>query len=118
MRNWNKLVGRAHRMVNTVFGQTVQFQATADLGFGQTAPDPVDVEGVFDPNHVEVDAGGTVPVHTIQPVFDVMGEHLPREPYQGDSVTVAGTTYTVSEVRPDAAGNYRLMLREGQLERF
>ena len=118
MRNWDKLVGRMMGACVSTFGQTAQYQAVASLAFDETAPDPFEVVGIFDPDHIEADANGTVPVNTIRPLFSLAGDQLPRDPYQGDFLTINGQQYTVSDPRPDGAGNWRLYLHEGQNTRW
>lgn len=118
IRQWDTLVGRVMKVCVSTFGQTARYQAAASLAFGETAPDPFEVEGIFDPDHIEVDANGTVPVNMIQPIFTLAGDQLPRDPYQGDFLTINGAPYTVADAQPDGAGNWRLYLHSGQTGRW
>ena len=97
------------RYISTSWGSSPGWRPT---------PDPFEVEGIFDPDHIEVDANGTVPVNTIQPIFSLAGDQLPRDPYQGDFLTIDGAPYTVADAQPDGAGNWRLYLHSGQTGRW
>lgn len=119
MRGFDELVGRAMRASEQAFGRDVTF-----IYGGSDGPhDPVTRRAVFDAAHKELTrAGGQgtegPDVNTVAPIVDVRLSDLPWTPDEGDTVTVDGAVYTVSEAEPDGAGTMRLFLRKGGLRRW
>jgi hypothetical protein len=69
------------------------------------------VNGIFDNEHVEVDAGGSVTVSLQQPLFTCQTSDV-SSAAEGDAITISGTDYTVRDVRPDGTGVTVLVLEE------
>ena len=74
--------------------------------------EPVDVFGLFDAAYVRADVGG-VAVQNVGPAVTLRLADLPTDPEEDEpEITVNGTTYCVTEMRPDGVGLVVLMLRE------
>ena len=76
---------------------------------------PFPVNGVFDLAYRPIDplvieGMDSSHVTTAGPCLGVALSAFPAPPLQGDLVTIRGTPYRVSEVRPDGVGGARLML--------
>jgi hypothetical protein len=83
--------------------------------FGTTAiytPDggeSVTIQGIFDNNHEEVDAGGGVPFSIRGPQYHARTADVPQAD-EGDTLEIGGIVYTVRVVMPDGTGLTMLQL--------
>jgi hypothetical protein len=71
----------------------------------------VTVNGIFDNEFVEVDAGGTIPVAMEQPTFTCRTSDV-SSASEGDSITIKTVNYTVRVVQSDGTGVTVLVLEE------
>lgn len=69
------------------------------------------VNGIFDNEYFETDAGGEVAFALQQPMFHCRTADVPSAA-EGDSLTVSGVGYVVRNVRPDGTGMTMLILEE------
>lgn len=98
--------------VETDLERAVFFEAD---DFGTTAiytPDggqSATIEGIFDNNHEEVDAGGGVPFSIRGPQFHTRTSNVPSAD-EGDTLEIGGIVYIVRVVMPDGTGLTMLQL--------
>lgn len=73
---------------------------------------PVDVAGVFDAAHVEVDPGQISMASSVGPAVFVRLADLPSDVDSdtGARITNAGVAYTIHTVKPDGLGGAHLLL--------
>jgi len=69
------------------------------------------VNGIFDNEYFETDAGGEVAFALQQPMFHCRTADV-SSAAEGDAITISGTNYIVRNVRPDGTGMTMLMLEE------
>jgi len=69
------------------------------------------VNGIFDNEYFETDAGGEVAFALQQPMFHCRTADV-ASAAEGDAITISGTDYIVRNVRPDGTGMTMLMLEE------
>jgi hypothetical protein len=69
----------------------------------------VQISGIFDDGHEEVDAGGGVPFSITQPQFHTLTSNV-SSAAEGDTLTIDGVVYTIRVVMPDGTGMTMLQL--------
>ncbi|MCK5602113.1 hypothetical protein KAR91_09595 [Candidatus Pacearchaeota archaeon] len=80
-----------------------------EFGASVSTLDGVDIQGIFDAEYFEVDAGGEVGSESTQPGFVCRDSDLPANP-RDLVLSVDGTSYTVITPKPDGTGVTALVL--------
>jgi hypothetical protein len=96
----------ADRLARETLGEPVTY--TPGVG------DAVEVDGIFDAAHVEVDPAGQPGVTTQGPAVFLTLDELTSDPETDTdaTVTIRGVEYTAHTVRPDGQGGVFLLLHE------
>lgn len=68
------------------------------------------ITGIFDRDYFGAELGAHVSVSSSQPRFTCSTAALPSGAANGDTITIAGATYTVRVVEPDGTGVTKLVL--------
>lgn len=75
------------------------------------------INGIFDAAHAVIDNSGEVPHETLKPVLGIAWRDLRSAnrapPVRGDSVTIDGKRYSISEIMDDGHAEVRLVLSMG-----
>ena len=80
-----------------------------EFGASVSTLDGIDIQGIFDAEYFEVDAGGELGSESTQPAFICRTSDLPADPR--DLVLVTdGDSYTVITPKPDGTGVTALVL--------
>jgi len=87
-----------------IFFEVDDFATAATFGGGT-------VNGIFDNEFVEVDAGGGVGFALVQPRFQCRTQDV-SSASEGDAITIDGTAYTIRVVQPDGTGITTLVLEK------
>jgi hypothetical protein len=91
------------------------FFAVDDFGVAATytpsGGSPVTVNGIFDNEFFEADAGGTVAVAIQQPRFQCRTSDV-ASAAEGDAITINSVSYIIRVVQPDGTGVTTLVLEE------
>lgn len=70
--------------------------------------------GIFDNAHIMVELSGESSVSTVAPALTCRSDDFESlsagKPRQGDSMTIAATSYMVRDVQPDGTGMITLIL--------
>lgn len=91
------------------------FFAVDDFGVAATytpsGGSPVTVNGIFDNEFFEADAGGNVAVAIQQPRFQCRTSDV-ASAAEGDAITINSISYIIRVVQPDGTGVTMLVLEE------
>lgn len=87
---------------------------TDSVRYAPSIGEAVEVQGIFDRQYVNVDAGGEAGVSSSGPAVWLLLDDLPTSPNPIDdepSITVDEVEYEVKEARPDGKGGVLFLLR-------
>jgi len=92
-----------------VFFGVVDFAVAAT--YTPSGGSPVTVNGIFDNEFFEADAGGMVGVAIQQPRFDCSASSVSGA-LEGDTIVINSVNYVIRVVQPDGTGITTLVLEE------
>lgn len=102
--SWSALTDNLTKATVKTFGQPVTYQPLSLPA--------VSLMAIFDDKYQAVDPDSGAIITSTQPMLRVRIADLPRNPLQGDLVTISGVTYRVNDFEPDGGGGAMLLLHK------
>lgn len=96
---------RLNKKSLSTFGEEAVYSGT---GMSDTT-----LQVIFDNNFTAIDPQTGMEVMTTQPMIGIKLDDLPREPFRGDTISLNGISYKITEYHPDSEGMAKLLLHRG-----